>query len=44
MIGLVFMVLMILLRNEMTVNILISVVFVFVLFGMIYWYGRKVEE
>lgn len=43
-IGLIFVVLMILLRNEMAVNIAISVVFVFVLFGMIYWYGRKVEE
>lgn len=42
-IGLIFVVLMILLRNEMAVNIAISVVFVFVLFGMIYWYGRKVE-
>ena len=43
-IGLVFAVLMFLFRNEMTVNIAISVVFVFALFGMIYWYGRKVEE
>ena len=43
-IGLVFALLMFLLRNEMTINIAISVVFVFALFGMIYWYGRKVDQ
>ena len=43
-IGVVFAVLMLLFRTEMMVNITLTVVFVFLLFVMIYWYGKKVEE
>ena len=43
-IGVVFAVLMLLFRTEMMVNITLTVVFVFLLFVMIYLYGKKVEE
>ena len=39
-----FIVLMFLFRENMTVNILITVVFVFALFGMIYGYGKKMDD
>ena len=43
-IGVVFAALMLILRSEMMMNITLTVVFVFLLFVMIYWYGKKVEE
>ncbi len=43
-IGAVFAALMLLLRENMMLNIALTVVFVFALFGMIYRYGRKMEE
>ena len=43
-IGVVFAALMLLFRSEMIMNITLTVVFVFLLFIMIYWYGKKVEE
>lgn len=39
----VFAVAMVLIREMMTVNIFVSVVFVFVVFGLIYRYGRLSE-
>ena len=42
--GVVFVILMLLLRTEMKVNIALTVVFVFALFAMIYRYGRKPGE
>lgn len=42
-IGIVFTVLMLLLRTEMMINIALTVLFVFVIFGMIYWYAKKVD-
>lgn len=42
-IGAVFVLLMLLFREEMTVNIGITVLFVFSLFAMIYWYGKRME-
>ncbi|MCR4962971.1 MAG: low temperature requirement protein A [Firmicutes bacterium] len=41
--GLIFVLLMLLLRNNMMVNITFTVVFIFALFAMIYRYGKKVE-
>ena len=43
-IGIAFTVLMLLLRTEMMINIALTVVFVFVIFGMIYWYGKKIDK
>ena len=43
-IGVVFAALMLLFRSEMIMNITLTVGFVFLLFVMIYWYGKKVEE
>ena len=43
-IGVIFVALMLLLRTDMTVNIALTVVFVFALFAMIHWYGRKLGE
>ncbi|MBR3391445.1 MAG: low temperature requirement protein A [Firmicutes bacterium] len=42
--GVVFVILMLLLRTEMKVNIALTVVFVFALFAMIYRYGRQPGE
>ena len=42
--GAVFVLAMLLLRESMLMNILISVVFVFSVFGMIYLYGNKIES
>lgn len=42
--GAVFIVLMILLRNNMLLNIALTILFVFGLFGLIYWYGRRMDE
>ena len=42
-IGIVFTVLMLLLRTEMIINIALTVVFVFVIFGVIYWYAKKID-
>ncbi len=42
-IAVVFAALMLLLRANMPVNIGLTVVFVFSVFGMIYWYGRKID-
>jgi cell division protein FtsW (lipid II flippase) len=39
----VFTVLILLLRREMMFNIALTVVFVFILFAMIYSYGKKME-
>ncbi len=39
----VFVVLMLLLRSKMMINIALTVVFVFSVFGMIYWYGKKID-
>ena len=41
--GAVFAELMIVLRNEMKINIAMTVVFVFMLFAMIYKYGKKLD-
>ena len=43
-IGVVFGGLLVLLRAEMMINILLTVVFVFTMFVMLYWYGRKIEK
>ena len=43
-IGAVFAALMLLLRENMMLNIALTVVFVFAVFGMIYRYGRKMDE
>ncbi len=43
-IGVIFAALMTLLRANMMLNIALTVVFVFAEFGMIYWYGRKMDE
>lgn len=40
----VFVLLMLLFREAMTVNIAVAVLFVFSLFAMIFWYGRRVER
>ena len=42
--GIVFAALMLLLRTNMMVNIALTVVFVFTVFGMIYRYGKKMDE
>ncbi len=42
-IGIVFTGLILLLREQMMINIALSVVFVFAMFAMLYWYGRKME-
>lgn len=42
-IGVLFAALMLLLRANMMLNIALTVVFVFAEFGMIYWYGRKID-
>ncbi len=42
-IGVVFTGLMLLFRTNMMINIALTVLFVFVIFGMIYWYVKKVE-
>ena len=42
-IGAVFTALMLLLRTEMVINIGLTVVFVFVIFGIIYWYAKKID-
>ena len=42
-IGVVFTILMLLLRNEMMINIALTVVFVFTVFSMIYRYGRRID-
>ena len=42
--GGVFILLMLLLRSQMTVNVALSVLFVFVMFGMIYDYGKKISR
>ena len=42
-IGAAFTALMLLLRTKMAVNIALTVVFVFMEFGMIFWYGRKID-
>ena len=42
--GVVFVTLMLLLRTNMMINIALTVAFVFTVFGMIYWYGRKMDE
>ena len=41
-VGAVFIVLMLLLRNHMSLNIALTVVFIFALFSMIYQYRRKI--
>ena len=41
--GTVFMVLMVLIRTNMVLNILLTVVFVFVIFSMIFIYGRRMD-
>ena len=43
-IGAAFVLVMLLLRDFMQINILISAVFVFAVLGMIYWYGKKIES
>lgn len=43
-IGVIFAALMMLFRAAMTLNIALTVVFVFAVFGMIYRYGRKLDE
>ena len=43
-VGAVFIVLMILLRGEMTVNIALTVAFVFAMFALLYRYGRRMED
>ena len=40
----VFAGLMLLLRQEMIINIALTVVFVFAIFAMIYWYGKRMDE
>ena len=40
----VFLVLMVLLRSRMTLNIALTVVFVFAMFAMVYWYGKRIEK
>ena len=42
--GGVFFALMFLLREEMALNIALTVVFVFSLFAMIWWYARRIEK
>jgi len=42
--GIVFTALMLLLRTEMMINIALTALFVFVIFGMIYWYGKKIDK
>ena len=42
-IGIVFAGLILLLREQMMINIALTVVFVFAMFAMLYWYGRKIE-
>lgn len=42
-IGIVFAGLILLLREKMLINIALTVVFVFAMFAMLYWYGRKIE-
>ena len=42
--GAVFILLMFLLRKYMVVNIALSVLFVFAMFGMIYRYGKKISR
>ena len=41
--GAVFAILMLLICKEMIINIALTVIFVFSVFGMIYWYGRKID-
>ena len=41
--GAVFVGAMLLLRSNMMLNIALTVVFIFLLFGMIFWYGRQVD-
>ena len=43
-IGAVFIALMLVLRAHMVLNIALTVVFIFTLFAMIFWYGRKIEK
>ena len=42
-IGIVFTALMLLFSTKMMINIAVTVLFVFIIFGMIYWYGKKVD-
>jgi hypothetical protein len=42
--GIVFTVLMLILRTNMIVNIALTVLFVFVVFEMIYRYAKKVDK
>ena len=42
-IGIVFAGLIVLLRKEMMINIALSVLFVFSLFALLFWYGRKID-
>ena len=42
--GIAFTGLMVLLRENMAINIALTVAFVFGMFGMIYWYGRRIED
>lgn len=42
--GILFTALMLLLRREMLINIALTVVFVFAMFGIIYRYGKKINQ
>ena len=40
--GVAFIILMLVFREQMMLNIALTVVFVFTVFGMIYWYGKRI--